>query len=233
MAPEDAYGARMDITQPLREYIEENIAMWYKFVKVTLGRTDIHNGDLRVIYGYRKSTGYAIATAFNTDQQTHAQFTFSKDSAWAGTHGCAYRWGHTGSAEVKAGPRHQEISELGSTGPVRNQTLFISTIDPKVSATIWEQIEELTIGVPVNENPHSTSDKSPLRDSFKRQSTKKLSEEKGTEYTSSSARRHYEVLILSSAHFCKRLLLTVLLSPSTFSIPPQSYMVSWRQWYDL
>ncbi|KAF5310136.1 hypothetical protein D9619_010570 [Psilocybe cf. subviscida] len=165
MIPEETRAVRMHVTMPLRKYIEENIAVWYKFVKHTLGR-EVENGDLRVVYSCRKSSGFGIATAFNTDQREKTQLTFSVDSTWADISGCPYRWSHTGTAEVKAGPSRQENYDISSTEPVRNQCLFVSTIDTKVSAEIWRHIEELGIGIATEAESRPTSDTVPMQDSF-------------------------------------------------------------------
>lgn len=154
MMPEAIRTCRLRTTARLRKYIGDNIAGWYKHVKHELGY-DIENGDIRVVYGCRKTSGFGIATAFNTGRRReNTQLTFSVDNTWADLSGCPYLWNHTGSAEVKAGPFRQEVSDLSSRGPVENQCLFVNTIDVKLGAQIWQDIEELGISTPMDEDLH-------------------------------------------------------------------------------
>ena len=156
MIPKEIRTNQLKITTLLKIYVKENIATWYRFVKHTLGR-DIENGELRVVYGYRKSSGFGIATAFNTYRRENTRLTFWVDSAWAGISGCPYRWSHIGTAEVKAGPYQQENPDISSAESARNQCLFVNTMAAKVSAEIWKCIEELENATPVDLDSNLTS----------------------------------------------------------------------------
>ncbi|KAF5319360.1 hypothetical protein D9619_008671 [Psilocybe cf. subviscida] len=136
MIPEDIVTEKLQITTPLRDYVDEYRLEWYSFVKHTL-RRDIANGDLRVVYGCRKSSGFGIATAFNAGQRENTQLSFLVEGSLDDTSRCPYRWTFTGSAEVKAGPSGQSNTEFGSTEPVRNQCLFVNTISVKVPNETW------------------------------------------------------------------------------------------------
>lgn len=140
MLPEDMHVTRLKITTRLRKYIQENIAMWYRYFKHTLGH-DIENGDLRVVYSCRKSTGFGIAAAFNTGRRDNTRLSFLNESPSAYSSRCPYRWTHIGSAETKAFSSAQANVEFSSTGPVRNQCLFIETIDTRLSAETWSSAE--------------------------------------------------------------------------------------------
>ncbi|KAF5312321.1 hypothetical protein D9619_002402 [Psilocybe cf. subviscida] len=144
MIPENIHTTKLKMTIRLRKYVKENIAEWYRFVKHTLGH-DIENGDLRVVYGCRKSSGFGIATAFNTGRRENTRLTFSVEGPWTDSSRCPYRWSHTGSAEVKAGPSGEDHVEVLSTEPVRNQCLFVNTIDARVSAETWKYVELNTV----------------------------------------------------------------------------------------
>lgn len=171
MIPEEIRTARVHVTVTLRTYVEKNIVAWYEFVKQTLGR-DLANGELRVVYSCRKSAGFGIATAFNADRQENTHLTFSVDSTWSDISGCPYRWSHTGSAEVKAGSSQQEYSDFLSANPVRNQCLFISTIDTKVSPKIWKEIELSGVMTTGDAGVRPTSDTlQPLEDHLAQQPT--------------------------------------------------------------
>ena len=75
MIPEDIYTTKLKMTTRLWKYVGENIVGWYRFVKHTLGH-DIENGDLRVVYGCRKSSGFGIATAFNKGWRENTRLSF-------------------------------------------------------------------------------------------------------------------------------------------------------------
>ncbi|KAF5324403.1 hypothetical protein D9619_011261 [Psilocybe cf. subviscida] len=122
MIPEDIYTTKLKMTTRLRKYVEENMVLWYRFVKHTLGH-DIENGDLRVVYGCRKSSGFGIATAFNIGQPENTRLSFLVE------------------AEVKTGPSGQDNVESVSTDTVRNQCLFVNTIDARVPAATWNSVE--------------------------------------------------------------------------------------------
>lgn len=146
MIPENVHTTKLKMKTRLRKYVDENIVDWYKFAMHTLGH-DIENGDLRVVYGCRKSSGFGIATAFNTGRRENTKLTFSVEGSWSDISRCPYRWSHTGSAEVKTGPTGEENVECFLTAPAKNQCLFLNTIDAKVSTERWELVELNTVSV--------------------------------------------------------------------------------------
>lgn len=84
---------------PFREYVRVHLKSWYRFV-MNRGR-EINNGELRVVYGCRKSAGFGIATVLNSgsaDASTELTFTTNEVT------GCKYRWQCRGFAVAKAGP---------------------------------------------------------------------------------------------------------------------------------
>ncbi|KAF5312799.1 hypothetical protein D9619_003674 [Psilocybe cf. subviscida] len=166
MMPEPVYLSKLQNIAPLRKYVRNNIRSWYSFVKQDLGR-DINNGELRVVYGCRKSAGFGLATVpsrENADAST--ELTFTTDEAT----GCKYRWRHRGSAEVKAGPSlaesqditaQRDIPDTEAHATIINQCLFVSTIDFTLPEEEWQSI---TLGDPVATSqqwPGSRSTSSP------------------------------------------------------------------------
>lgn len=141
MIPEDVYTTELKLTTHLREYIQKNVVQWYRFVKHTLGY-DITNGNLHVVHGCCKTSGFGIATVFNTGERQNTRLSFLVEDPRPGTSTCPYRWKYTGTAEVKAGPDTVEIS---STEPVRNQCLFVRTINSMLSNEIWKSVELDTV----------------------------------------------------------------------------------------
>lgn len=143
--PEPVYVSKLQTLGLLRKYVHDNLKTWYRFIKVTLGR-DVDNGELRVVYGCRKSTAFGIATVNNGTTNVTTELTFSIEDAWATVTGCKYRWHHRGSADTKAGPSLDEKQDLvdfnaDTCDPV-NQCLFMSTIDIKLAADEWQQIDD-------------------------------------------------------------------------------------------
>ncbi|KAF5326875.1 hypothetical protein D9619_004377 [Psilocybe cf. subviscida] len=151
MMPEPVYLSVLHNTTPLRKYVRDNIKSWYRFVKMDLGR-EINNGEIRVVYGCRKSAGFGIATVpSNGRADGSTELTFTTN----GIADCKYRWHHRGSAEVKAGPSlaesqaildQRDITDTPAHAPVINQCLFVSTIDLTLQEDEWQSI---TLGDPV------------------------------------------------------------------------------------
>ncbi|KAF5312616.1 hypothetical protein D9619_002401 [Psilocybe cf. subviscida] len=144
MIPEDIHTTKLKTITLLRKYVKDNIAEWYRFVKHTLGH-DIENGDLHLVYGCRKSSGFGIATAFNTGRRENTRLAFWVEESWTGSSRCPYRWHHTGSAEVKAGPPGEDNIGALTTEPIKNQCLFVNTIAAKVSPETWKSAKLNTV----------------------------------------------------------------------------------------
>lgn len=145
MTPDPVYYMRLQSINLLQKYVNKHLVTWYKFLRDDLGR-DIENGDLRVVYGCRKSTAFGIATVLNSGRSSEStELTFSVDESWIEAVGCKYHWHHRGSAEVKAGPSIDENADIRSTGPGNriplNQCLFISSLDFRLSDEEWADVD--------------------------------------------------------------------------------------------
>lgn len=143
MMPEPVYYSRLQGLNLLRRYVNVHLRDWYRFFRGELGR-DVENGDLRVVYGCRKSAGFGIATVSNGSPDPITELTFSIDESWTEMAGCRYRWHYRGSVEAKSGPsvdENADIRELVPNGgePV-NQCLFLSTLDFTLSDDQWTQV---------------------------------------------------------------------------------------------
>lgn len=223
MIPEDIYTTKLKITSALRKYVADNIVKWYEFVKHTLGH-DIENGDLRVVYGCRKSSGFGIATAFNSHDEAPTQLTFSIDRAWTAISGCPYRWTHTGSAEVKAGPSERDNAEIFSTHAVRNQCLFINTIDTKIAMEAWQQIEGFEVSISAASGAVDTST---ISESYSASATQGNLNLGRPVVDSASSFRSQEV----GSIFCTDVTLWVTLSRSVLSTRPPFYLIPSNKLY--
>lgn len=148
--PEDVYVVKIKNQERLRTYVSAHIATWYSFVRRTLGR-DIGNGELRVVYGYRKSTAFGFAAVSTAKKPTETRLTFCENEGWTRQSGYKYRWSQIGSADVKTGPEYEESAELmypvyGTSRKLpENQCLFISTLDAKLSEKAWKSMESLPV----------------------------------------------------------------------------------------
>ncbi|KAF5312961.1 hypothetical protein D9619_002342 [Psilocybe cf. subviscida] len=150
MMPEDVYVVKIRNQERLRKYVSAHLTTWYTFVRQTLGH-DIGNGDLRVVYGCRKSTAFGIAAISTAKTPAETRLTFCESESWARQSGYKYRWSQVGSAHVKAGPEYRESIELmhptyGTTRTLpENLCLFISTVDAKLSEEAWKSVLSLPI----------------------------------------------------------------------------------------
>ena len=70
--------------------------------------------------------------------------------------GNKYMWEHSGVAEVRVGPGRGENEELGETesNRLRNQSLFLRTLNATLSEKVWEEIFSHPVPV-ADQNPHS------------------------------------------------------------------------------
>lgn len=166
MMPEAVQLSVLQNIAPFREYIRTNLKSWYKFVQLDLGR-EINNGEIRVVYGCRKSAAFGIATVSHTGRQNAStELTFSIDSSWIEITGCKYRWHYGGFAEVKAGPSLKEIRDILDQRGARtydtiiNQCLFVSTIDMPLPEAEWKSIKPVSI-TQVRSSSQSASSASP------------------------------------------------------------------------
>lgn len=155
--PEDVFHLRGQSISMMERYVALHVESWYRFFKYTI-RPDIQNGDLRVVYGCHKSSGFGIATMENTTSRpSSTELTFIVKNIWTKTQsgqwkktnsGQKYAWNFTGSADVKVGPSIEETGEViypnyghRHEAP-RNQCLFINTVDAKLSDELWKSVEE-------------------------------------------------------------------------------------------
>lgn len=148
--PEDVYVVKIRNQEQLRKYVSAHLTTWYTFVRQTLGH-DIGNGDLRVVYGCRKSTAFGIAAISTAKKPAETRLMFYENEGWARRSGYKYRWSQVGSAHVKTGPEYRESAKLmhptyGTSRTLpENLCLFISTVDAKLSEEAWKSTESLPV----------------------------------------------------------------------------------------
>lgn len=204
MMPEDVYMVKIQNQERLRAYVSKHIMNWYYFVRRTLGR-DVSNGDLRVVYGYRKSTAFGMAAISTAKRPTETQLTFSESEIWAHQSGYKYRWSQVGSADIKTGPEYKESAELmypdfgRSTALPENQCLFVSTVDIKLSTEAWKSIESAaTLAIDATHSSSAALDpESHLRSNYH-----KVSSGEAPSETSSTENHAMHVSLTKSSEVC-------------------------------
>jgi hypothetical protein len=145
--PEGAYSEDLGNCSRLGQYIATHAEYWYKFINGPRGR-EAQNGDLRVVVGCDKTTSWGMATFSNSSLSREAKFrlkfsVLGKQQSQRNA-GSKYIWEHSGvaSAEVRIGPGRGENEELGETisNRLRNQCLFLRTLNVTLSEKVWEEI---------------------------------------------------------------------------------------------
>ncbi|KAF9051941.1 hypothetical protein BJ165DRAFT_1340297 [Panaeolus papilionaceus] len=138
--PEGAYHEEVNDLSKFRDYAEKHIESWYDFVLHHRGRKDTANGDIRLVVGVDKSTSWGIASfsdPFKLQLKETEDPMMKKD--------CPYTWEHMGrSGEVKAGPDSCDNEDLcaSGSGKIRNQTLFVRTLNILLVKDVWDEIQK-------------------------------------------------------------------------------------------
>ncbi|CAA7267261.1 unnamed protein product [Cyclocybe aegerita] len=141
--PEGAYHEELGNVSKFREYIAVHAENWYKFVNGPRGR-EAQNGDVRLVIGSDKTTGWGMATFSSTaEDQSNVRLQFcALGGRGPQSSGPMYTWEHLGSAEARVGPDASENEELGATAarPLRNQCLFMRTLSVALAEETWKRL---------------------------------------------------------------------------------------------
>ena len=164
---EGAYSEDLSNSSRLGQYIATHAENWYKFVNGPRGR-EAQNGDLRVVVGCDKTTSWGMATFSNSSlsRKSNIRLKFSalvKQQSQRNA-GNKYMWEYSDVAEVKVGPGRGENEELGETDSnrLRNQCLFLRTLNVSLSEKVWEEIFPHPVALP-DQNLHSGIQNQPER----------------------------------------------------------------------
>lgn len=118
---------------------------------------------MHLVYGCEKATECGIAAFDNPHRgEQPAELHFRNlGEAWRSFAGTLYGWEHTDDAETKVGPRDQDMRELrGSPGErLRNQTLFIQTINATLQKEDWKRLtgDSTPMDVSMDSRPSESS----------------------------------------------------------------------------
>ncbi|KAF9526478.1 hypothetical protein CPB83DRAFT_817090 [Crepidotus variabilis] len=161
--PDGAHKVDISNTTAFQSYMAENADSWYKFVNGPSRGRNLDNGELRLVYGYDKSTSWGIATFSNVSYPSDFRLKFCKsrntpDEA-AGGSGSAYSWEHSGMADaMRVGPGVDDNEGLEDfiqgNQALRNQCLFLRTMTVTLADGDWQN---LNAGVHLHQRVQETS----------------------------------------------------------------------------
>jgi len=146
--PDGSVTERLLNHSRFQKYYAQNAEAWYAFALATRG-TDVRNGDLHLVYGCEKATEWGIAAFDNPhrgNQSVEHRFR-NMGADWKDSTGTPYAWEHSDDATSKVGPRDRELRELGASRdePLRNQTLFIQSINTTLREEDWKRITDAVL----------------------------------------------------------------------------------------
>ena len=129
-------------TRLMEEYVRENAERWYEYATDKRGRR-VENGDIRIVVGCDKVSSWGIATlASSFEACTRLEFRGIRDPT------TSHSWSCFGAANGRAGPHDEEMQGLRAepnTAPIRNQCVFVRTMNTTVSEGTWKEMAVLQI----------------------------------------------------------------------------------------
>ncbi|KAF8966873.1 hypothetical protein BDZ97DRAFT_585154 [Flammula alnicola] len=145
--PRALFLKRLVNVERFNEYIERHAKSWYAYTNNVRGR-GVQNGDLRVVFGYHKSSAWGMATFSNGAQNTPQTLRFFSRLP-VNEPIPAYMWEGTGVALTKAGPEPADNEGLADDRVqamnLRNQCLFVGSRSISLSDAAWATIPFKTI----------------------------------------------------------------------------------------
>ena len=126
----------------IAKYISANARMWCEYAEGDQCGLEIHNGDLRLVYGIDKATSWAIATLkADVVEELSTQLEFVA----VGQPGASetYRWRTVGRARGRVGPPQEEmrgIVQAAGEDSLQNQCLFVRTFNFNFSGQVWDTL---------------------------------------------------------------------------------------------
>jgi len=114
----------------IKVYIAKNAKSWYEYFSEVCG-LEVNNGDIRLVMGFDKVSSWGIATsACSVGEQ--ARFEFKN----VGAISQMYKWRCIGSGSGRVGPCDREMQGT----PLRNQCVFIRTLNFDLSGKCWNDL---------------------------------------------------------------------------------------------
>ena len=143
----------------LKKYIARHAKSWYKYIREDRGR-EVKNGDIRLVIGFDKVSSWGIATfAQNIEERVRLEFkTIDSDQPASRT----YIWNCVGGGSGRVGPKEEEMDGLvmsndPSESSIRNQTVFVRTLNFNLKGETWDDLTYHEIRSSVHSSSNSGS----------------------------------------------------------------------------
>jgi len=137
--PDGAITEDLMCRKSIKEYLAKNAKTWYEFVR-EVREWEVNNGDIRLVIGSDKVSSWGIATsACSVGERVRLKFTNVGDISQT------YTWRCDGRGSGRVGPCDQEMEgisllEGGRSFPLRNQCVFLRTLNFDLSGTCWNDL---------------------------------------------------------------------------------------------
>ena len=159
MMPEGATSHDLRNKRVLERYLAKNIRHWYEYAIVERGRSDVENGDVRLVVGCDKVSFWGIATfASAVEEQVSLEF---KSGGGNTAHRRDYVWdSHIGTGNGRVGPQEVEIRDLrtdGDESSLQNQCVFVRTMNVDFSEEAWREVATCKVRLDEDGFSESTS----------------------------------------------------------------------------
>jgi len=140
--PNGSTATNLYNTRLVEEYMHKNAEHWYRYVIHRRGRR-VENGDIRIVVGCDKVSSWGIATlASSLEACTRLEFRGIRDPT------TSHSWSCFGAANGRVGPHDEEMQGLRTetnTAPIRNQCVFVRTLNATMSEETWNEMAVLHI----------------------------------------------------------------------------------------
>ena len=137
--PEGATSRHLRNSLSIDRHAVENAKHWYKYAIEVRGRSDLQNGDIRVVVSLDKVSCWGIAT-FATTMEEPVRLEFKVNS-----HSQRYCWDCIGTGSGRTGPQEVEMRNIRKefetdAYPLRNQCVFVRTTNVHFSDGSWNEL---------------------------------------------------------------------------------------------
>jgi len=135
--PQGAY--RKNLGTGMNNYLTSAVVeAWYKYAVEVRG-CDVQNGDIRLVYGCDKATSWGIATfSDKIGHPTSLKFGMKEDIRYH-----TYQWVCNGTTNVQT--RVGLSVDKNGDEMVKNQCVFLRTINARFSEESWKRIQHSAI----------------------------------------------------------------------------------------
>lgn len=145
--PEGAISRHLRNSLSIDKYAVENAKHWYKYAIEVRGRSDLQNGDIRVVVSLDKVSCWGIATfASMMEEPVRLEFKVNNNN---NNHPktSSYCWDCIGTSSGRTGPQEIEMRNIRKefetdAYPLQNQCIFVRTTNVHFSDGLWNELTE-------------------------------------------------------------------------------------------